>query len=125
MNLPKWCGLSVRLLILGSLASCQHNSIIPSSPLISYSLSIQPIISSNCTMSGCHAAAGSGHEEARALTNYEEVMRDVVPGNARQSRLYTCLSGAGEDRMPRGKPALDDKSILSILVWIDQGALNN
>jgi hypothetical protein len=57
---------------------------------------ILPIISSNCTMSGCHDAAS--HKEGVILTNYTNIMKYVTPGNASRSKLYTIINRTDNDR---------------------------
>jgi hypothetical protein len=86
---------------------------------------ILPLITSNCSMSGCHD--GSGHsDDARALTSYSTIMSYVRVSNPSTSKLYTVLFSRGEEQMPR-PPAvpLSKEQDSLILTWIKQGALNN
>jgi uncharacterized membrane protein len=85
---------------------------------------VLPVISSNCTMSGCHDAIT--HADGVNLTTYTLIMRYVVPGNASNSKLYTVLNKSGSDRMPQPpKPALTTAQKALIQKWINQGAKNN
>jgi len=86
---------------------------------------IFPLITSNCSMGGCHD--GSGHsDDARALLSYSDIMSYVKVSNPAGSKLYTCLTAKGEDKMPRYPIGPLSKSQDSmILAWIKQGALNN
>ena len=59
---------------------------------------IMPIISSNCTMSGCHD--NITHAEGVNLTTYTNIMRYVSAGNAGNSKLYKVLIKTNGDRMP-------------------------
>jgi len=85
---------------------------------------VMPIISSNCTMSGCHDAIT--HADGVNLTSYTNIMRYVVVGNASNSKLYTVLNKSGSDRMPPPPmPALTTAQKALIQKWITQGAKNN
>jgi hypothetical protein len=86
---------------------------------------ILPLITSNCSMSGCHD--GSGHsDDAKALTSYSTIMAYVRAYKPSSSKLYTSLFGGGEDRMPRSPiPPLSNAQDSMIFKWINQGALNN
>ncbi|MDP4199566.1 MAG: hypothetical protein Q8922_03340 [Bacteroidota bacterium] len=84
---------------------------------------IQPIINSNCTMSGCHSGGGG---EARDLTTYAGIMSYVRAGNAGSSRLYRSITGSGEDAMPPyPRTPLTSAQINLIARWINDGALNS
>jgi uncharacterized membrane protein len=85
---------------------------------------IMPIISSNCTMSGCHD--NITHAEGVNLTTYTNIMKYVVAGNAGGSKLYKVLNKTGDERMPPPpmQPLTAAQKAL-IQKWIDQGARNN
>ena len=59
---------------------------------------ILPIISSNCTMSGCHD--NITHADGVNLTSYSNIMRYVSRGNAGKSKLYKVVIKTDGDRMP-------------------------
>jgi hypothetical protein len=86
---------------------------------------ILPLITSNCSMSGCHD--GSSHsDDARALTTYSQIMTYVRVSSPSSSKLYTVLTRSGEEAMPRPpKVPLTKTQDSLILAWIKQGALNN
>ena len=85
---------------------------------------IQPIISSNCTMSGCHDAIT--HAEGVNLTTYNNIRRYTSPGNASVSKLYKVIVKTNGDRMPPAPMApLSAAQIAKVQKWINQGALNN
>ncbi|HLG41443.1 MAG TPA: c-type cytochrome domain-containing protein [Chitinophagaceae bacterium] len=85
---------------------------------------IMPIISSNCTMSGCHD--NITHAEDINLTTYSNIMRYVVPGNASSSKLYKVIIKTDGDRMPPPPMApLTTEQKSKIQKWINQGAKNN
>jgi hypothetical protein len=70
-------------------------------------------------MNGCH----SGGSEF-SLTSYDQIVRNVVPGNAMKSEIYKVISSSwGIQRMPPDQPlSIDNRS--TIRLWIEQGARN-
>lgn len=85
---------------------------------------IQPIISSNCTMSGCHDNVT--HADGVNLTTYSKIMQYVVAGNAQNSKLYKVIIKTGDERMPpQPMSALTSDQKVKIQKWINQGAKNN
>jgi uncharacterized membrane protein len=85
---------------------------------------IQPIISSNCTMSGCHD--NITHADGVNLTTYANILRYVKPGNAADSKLVNVINRTDEERMPPPpRTALTQAQKDKIYRWINQGAKNN
>jgi uncharacterized membrane protein len=85
---------------------------------------ILPIISSNCTMSGCHD--NITHADGVNLTSYTQIMKYVRAGDAADSKLYKVIIKTGSDRMPPPPmPALTATQKSLIQKWINQGAKNN
>lgn len=129
--------LFVVLIILNTiLTSCKHD--IPellsnTIPTVSASCSpdsvyfvneIQPLLISNCAMSGCHDAIT--HKEGVNLTTYVGVMREVKAGNAGGSTLYKSMVRTDDERMPpKPAPALSADVLTKVRNWINQGAINN
>lgn len=103
--------------------SCKHPSEIPPEPAISFSQQVQPIIIGNCTRSGCH---GQENPEEFQLLTYDDVMAngEISPGNSDNSKLYRAITARGEDPMPPDRK-LSEEDILTIYIWIQQGAKNN
>ena len=105
--------------------------IIPSVPAVNcspdtvyFQQSVLPLITSNCSMSGCHDAIS--HKEGVNLTDYINIRKEVSASNPTSSELYKCLNETGDERMPPAPSAefsLTQKSLL--LKWIQQGAKNN
>ena len=87
---------------------------------ISYSLTIQPIFTANCT--SCHGVSGG-----LTLTSYSDLMGNNVvdPGNSVTSKLIQRLKGTSEPQMPKNQDPLDEATINLIETWIDEGALDN
>lgn len=92
--------------------------------LIYYEQDIQPILISNCTKSGCHN--DKDHAEGVSYSSYSQTIRTgkVRAGNPSGSKLYTSLTGRGEERMPQGASPLPAEQIALIGQWIEQGAKN-
>lgn len=85
---------------------------------------VMPIISSNCTMSGCHD--NITHADGVNLTSYTQVMRHVRPGDPANSKLYKVIIKTDGDRMPPPPmPPLSPEQKSMIQKWISQGAKNN
>ena len=85
---------------------------------------ILPLINSNCATSGCHDL--TTHKEGVILTDYTHIMKLVSPFNAGRSKLYTVCARTGRERMPPPPlPALTQAQLSKIIIWINQGALNN
>lgn len=86
----------------------------PTGTGVSYSATIQPIMTASCV--SCHSWAGS----------YSGVVSRVVPGNASGSTLYQRVSSSTSTsgHMPPGS-SLTSTQIQNIADWINQGAQNN
>lgn len=85
---------------------------------------IMPIISSNCTMSGCHD--NISHKDGVNLTTYSNIMQQVKVGDAANSKLYKSIIKTNGDRMPPPPmPAFTTAQKALIQKWINQGAKNN
>ncbi len=84
-----------------------------------FSRDVQPIITSNCGMSGCHNGGAQ-----KSLLTYAGVRNYVTPGSAIGSKLYKDVSGAGKRMPPTPRTALTKDQIALIGRWINAGALN-
>ena len=86
---------------------------------------ILPLITSNCSMTGCHAASGN-NGDAKSLTTYSEILRYVDSTSPKQSPIYTVLFSRDDNKMPPPpRIALTSYQDSLILTWLKQGALNN
>ena len=102
--------------------ACRHKPVIPDLPAISFGKDVQPIITANCALSGCHEAYTQ-----KSLADYNDVMRYITPGDAPKSQLYKSiisLGGIGTKPMPPSQP-LSEEQLKLIYVWIMQGAKRN
>jgi mono/diheme cytochrome c family protein len=87
-----------------------------------------PLIFSNCAIQGCHDGSSGGEDEAGPLTDYVSIVSTggVRPYNPSQSRLYTSVTGGGEEKMPPApRTPLTQAQTDLIAKWINQGAFNN
>jgi len=85
---------------------------------------VLPLISSNCTMSGCHD--NITHAEGVNLTTYTQIIKYVIAGNAANSKLYKVIIKTNDERMPPAPmPPMTAAQKALIQKWIDQGAKNN
>jgi uncharacterized membrane protein len=93
-----------------------------SADTVYYTLDIQPILTANCAMSGCHDAITRA--DGVNLSNYTRTMSTggVVAGNPSSSDLYSEIVRG--KMPPRGYPALTQAQKDLIAKWINQGAKN-
>lgn len=109
------------------MGSCITQQVDPTAdlPAVSYQTDISPIVSANCTQSGCHGT----NDRQFSLTSYDDVIQrcDVKAGKPHDSKLYEVIRlYTGESAMPPGpNEPLTDEQIGLIYVWILQGAKNN
>jgi hypothetical protein len=95
-------------------------------PFACFQRDIEPILVSNCSMSGCHSSP-PGEEADFSLFTYSAVMASgkVHPGSPSGSKLYQAITGSGEDFMPPSPATpLNQAQIDSIYSWIARGAKN-
>ena len=112
------------LVLLFPILNACKNEYIQAEP-VCFERDIQPIITANCTQSGCHNSID--REKGRDYTTYEGIMQDVKAGNYQKSELYNVLIiPTGEEAMPP-KPynRLDNAQIRLIATWIEEGASND
>lgn len=90
---------------------------------VSYTQTIQPLLTNNCNFSGCHAnGSRAGKVE---LSIYDSVRTNLIPYNAPASKLYFSLIKTDPLRVmpPAGK--MHAGNIQAVWLWIEQGARNN
>lgn len=115
-----------RILFIASaiclLMSCKQDKIVPfiveeeCPDQISFSQDVQPLINTNCSTSGCHAA---GFNSPTLLTHAD------VDANATSILARMQKDPTDSQLMPFGGPKLADSLIQKINCWIDQGKLDN
>lgn len=106
-------------------SSCKHEVDVAVEPAISFGTQVKPIISANCTQSGCH---GPVNPQRFQLLTYDDVIQHggVANTDPVDTKLYQVIVGKKEDVMPPSPYSpLDDSQIKVILLWMRQGAKNN
>jgi hypothetical protein len=114
------------IVVLVLIIGCKHKTNFDSLAEVNYKTDIEPIISGNCTFSGCH---GLVEKERFSLLSYDDLIKhtNIVAGSPEKSELYQIINTFNlNNRMPP-KPynQLSDIQIQLIYVWIGQGAKNN
>lgn len=102
-------------------------------PAISFSQDVKPIIDKNCV--SCHQADGQGVVASGFnMTSYDDLMKGakfgpmVIANDAEGSNMVVLMEGRADPSisMPHGQEKPVSKAdILTIRMWIDQGARNN
>lgn len=131
---------SLLILVCAIVAACKHDipdvpttgtidttevaSQVCSPDTVYFQQAVLPILVSNCAVSGCHDA--TTREKGYVFNDYQNIMKVVRPGNARQSELYEVITDSDpDDRMPYKRAPLTSAQIATIEKWINQGAKNN
>lgn len=115
------------VVLFGFITSCTHDPLAPDTQYIcdqggvDYVAEIQPMLTSNCGMSGCH---GSGDSKAGvSVDSYSGVEKIVRRYNLDKSDLWTVINATGEKRMPPGSASeLSAAQKDLIKRWIMEGA---
>ena len=111
------------------IVSCKSKPNFNSLREVSYSKEIAPIVSANCTFSGCHESGNSHHHDDEfGLNTYSDLTRaGIDPGYPKKSELYATLVSLNDNKVMPRKPynRLSETQIQLIYVWIGQGAKNN
>jgi hypothetical protein len=111
------------LTLLGvGIGACSREPDLTGVPEVTYSNDIKRILNGNCNFPACHGVGGG----EGGLNTYEEVMGQVMPGDARGSYLYRLVTEKTAVKMPpSGYPRVSQEDIRLIYLWIEQGAKNN
>lgn len=90
--------------------------------VISFQHEVLPIMVSACAYSGCHDPITA--EDDIVLNNYNNVIKEVDPGNPNNSELYESIVETDPDDIMPPPPAspLTSTQIFIIRDWISQGA---
>ena len=93
---------------------------------VSLSTDVIPLISKNCSISGCHNTGG-----IKPDLSADKVYNTLINGNyidlnnPESSELYLWLTGKKADAMPVGAANNPSNINQYVLAWIKQGARNN
>ena len=91
---------------------------------ISYTHVVQPIFTSNCAVSGCHATGGIAPDLTAGVSYDNLFLYDLVDTAAPEtSMLYQRMTSATKPMPPAGLVQPLDQA--KVLAWIKQGGLNN
>lgn len=93
--------------LLYGTADCQTTS-------VTYSTDIEPLISGNCAISGCHVQGGTG---TGLFENYDQTIAKINDGSFRRRVIV-------QKDMPPSAP-LNECQIQKIEKWLQEGAPNN
>lgn len=113
------------VLVCATIPQCKHQTNFNQLKEVSYSKEINPIITSNCTFSGCH---GDIRGEKFNLSTYDGLMSGGISAeHPENSKLYKSLVTLNSEEMMPKKPYnnLTEQQIQLIYIWIGQGAKNN
>ena len=126
--------LTLAFTIFVAINSCKHEppALITTTPApvnggtseVCFQSDILPLFQSNCAKSGCHDAAT--HQKGYIFDTYANIInKDVIPGNATNSKVYKVLFETGNKKMPP-PPNTDLTSAQKALIgkWINEGAKN-
>jgi hypothetical protein len=83
---------------------------------ISYSATIAPMMSQNCSTSGCHNSSNAGGYN---LTTYSSVSSNAM------IILKSMRHESGVNAMPQGASQIATSTLDKFDCWIQQGKLNN
>ncbi len=80
---------------------------------VKFSTTVLPLLSSRCSISGCHDASSSNGPGP--LTNYAQIF----------ASRNSILSAVNSNRMPQGGPPLSTQEKDALKCWVDANAPNN
>ena len=92
---------AVLIVFTFSLSTCTSDLY---NPDICFQENVLPIFVSKCSMAGCHNS--SNHEAHYDLTNYDGIMKGIVPKHPLQSELYNVMRGPNASMPPLNYPQL-------------------
>jgi len=108
-------------------SSCKHEPELPQNGTVDqicFETQVQPIINSNCSVSGCHDGSDG---ELPVLITYNDIMREVKANKPNDSKLMEVITEnpGSEDYMPPSpRTPLTSEQIRLIETWILEGAQN-
>ncbi|MBL7931285.1 MAG: hypothetical protein JNL60_05270 [Bacteroidia bacterium] len=115
--------IRIGIMILGLtlvLSTCTKDIYAPST---CFPKNILPIFVSNCAMSGCHNSKDK--EGGYDLSNYEGIMKGVVPHHPLLSEVYKEIKGKNPSMPEDPYPKLSAADVNLIKLWINAGAYSS
>jgi hypothetical protein len=128
-------GIAISVLIMyfvsckDQIADPNSNPVVFPSSKVSFAEHVQPLFTSRCAFSGCHA--GSNPTGGLDLTSpaYSNLMnhqpRLVIAGVSNSSLVIQRLDGRIPPQMPYNAQPINSNQLAGMKKWIDEGALNN
>lgn len=117
------------LLGMGLISGCYYDAVIPDTSIysgedISFNEDIIAIFDEGCNASGCHSTGGHP-PDLTADNAYTSLINGgyIDVSNPEASELYQWVKGNRTTPMPIG--GVDSKIVSAVLLWIEQGALDN
>lgn len=92
---------------------------------VSLSKDIQPILTKNCAISGCHSGTVSPNLSGATSYNALKNGNYINTGSPATSEVYLWLTGKRSIAMPAGAQNNPSNINALMLAWIKQGATNN
>ena len=98
---------------------------VPVTTTVSFSKDIQPILTKNCAISGCHSGTVSPNLSSATAYSALTTGNFVNTSSPASSEVYLWLTGKRAIAMPAGAPNNPSNINGLMLAWIQQGAKNN
>lgn len=92
-------------------------------PDVCFQENVLPIFVSKCSSVGCHNATDK--EAGYDLTNYDGIMKGIVPKHPLMSEIYNQIRGTNPSMPPEGSAPLSKQELTYIKIWIKMGAKNS
>jgi len=131
--------LKLGIVLLGfavGLSSCKDQVVDPiANPVVfptsnvSFSQHVQPLFTTRCAFSGCHAGSNPTAGLDLSSPAYNNLMnhqpRLVIAGSSSNSLLIERLDGRIAPQMPFNATPINANQLAGMKKWIDEGAQNN
>jgi hypothetical protein len=97
---------------------------------LSFASDIQPILTTNCAISGCHSGASpQGNLNLDAANSYAALSKKgsgyLDVSDPKSSVLYSSIVSISDPMPPNGMQAISACDLKRIETWMSEGAKNN
>lgn len=127
------------LIVLLSVVSCAYNKgevVTPSKDCsttfsnLSFAKDIQPILTTNCAISGCHSGTTpEGNFNLEASKSYATLSKPgrgyIDVSDPKGSVFYSSMVSTSDPMPPNGRQAMSACDLKRIETWMREGALDN
>jgi hypothetical protein len=132
VNKIKYISIAVTALLLSATGCYKVATYVPPdtgevvTKTVSFEKDIQPILTANCALSGCHAAGGRTPNLSKGNA-YNSLIKGSFVDKAKpaSSIIYKRLTGVLTPSMPLGANSNPSNINGLMLAWITQGCKNN